>query len=156
MISSHRKLDTLLLFLLVVIAFGVPLAIGVYDQHVWNKNIPAEARKFTLTGHMEKGWIVGTVKAYDVLSFKSNDINFQQPIIRVRKGDLVVLKLTSSDVVHGFSLKDFGIFIKKGISPGKVTIISFTADKTGTFVFSCNAICGKNHQNMKGRLVVTA
>jgi heme/copper-type cytochrome/quinol oxidase subunit 2 len=77
-------------------------------------------------------------------------------VIEVSKGDMVVLKLKSSDVVHGFSLKDFGVFITEGIQPGKVRLVSFKADKIGVFTFSCNAICGENHQNMQGRLVVKA
>jgi heme/copper-type cytochrome/quinol oxidase subunit 2 len=59
-------------------------------------------------------------------------------------------------VVHGFSLKDFGVFVETGIKPGKVTVVSFKADKAGVFTFSCNAICGDNHQNMQGTLVVRA
>jgi heme/copper-type cytochrome/quinol oxidase subunit 2 len=68
----------------------------------------------------------------------------------------VVLRLKSSDVIHGFSLKDFGVFITDGIHPGKVTLVSFRADKVGRFTFSCNAICGTNHENMQGTLVVKA
>jgi heme/copper-type cytochrome/quinol oxidase subunit 2 len=66
----------------------------------------------------------------------------------VKKGDLVVLKITSSDVVHGFSLKDFGIFLGDGIRPGKMVLASFEADKVGTFTFSCNIICGDELKNM--------
>jgi cytochrome c oxidase subunit 2 len=69
---------------------------------------------------------------------------------------MVVFKLASSDVVHGFSLKDFGVYLKDGIQPGKVIQVSFTADQVGTFTFSCNAICGDMHQNMQGTLVVRA
>jgi heme/copper-type cytochrome/quinol oxidase subunit 2 len=59
-------------------------------------------------------------------------------------------------VGHGFSLKDAGIIIADGIQPGKVVLVAFTADKVGTFTFSCNAICGDNHENMQGTLVVKA
>jgi len=76
--------------------------------------------------------------------------------IEVSKGDLVVFKLTSSDVVHGFSLKDFAVFLTDGIQPGKATYVSFKVDKAGVFTFSCNAICGDSHQNMQGTLVVRA
>ena len=80
----------------------------------------------------------------------------KKPVIEVHKGDRVVLKLKSSDVIHGFSLKDAGIIITDGIHPGKVVLVSFIADKVGTFTFSCNAICGKNHENMQGTLIVRA
>jgi len=69
---------------------------------------------------------------------------------------VVVFKLTSSDVVHGFSLKDFGVYLKDGIQPGRVTYVTFKADKAGTYTFSCNAICGEIHQNMQGTLIVKA
>ncbi|MBC8176953.1 MAG: hypothetical protein ISR61_03335 [Desulfobacteraceae bacterium] len=68
----------------------------------------------------------------------------------------VVFRLRSSDVVHGFSLKDFGVFITEGIQPGKSTLVTFRADKTGIFTFSCNSICGDKHENMQGTLVVKA
>ena len=69
---------------------------------------------------------------------------------------MVVFKLTSSDVVHGFSLKDFEVFLTDGIRPGKATYVSFKADKVGRFIFTCNAVCGDMHQNMQGTLVVKA
>jgi heme/copper-type cytochrome/quinol oxidase subunit 2 len=39
-------------------------------------------------------------------------------VLEVSKGDMVDFKLTSSDVVHGFSLKDFGVYLTDGIQPG--------------------------------------
>ncbi|KKK95299.1 hypothetical protein LCGC14_2674200, partial [marine sediment metagenome] len=113
-------------------------------------------RKFTLTGHTKKGWIVGEVQAHDIIALGLKKPSVERPVIEVSKGDRVVLKLKSSDVVHGFSLKDFGIFITNGIQPGKTVLVSFIADKTGTFTFSCNAICGDNHENMQGTLIVRA
>ncbi|NIR17400.1 MAG: hypothetical protein GWN86_27215 [Desulfobacterales bacterium] len=121
---------------------------------MWQKKLPNGAKKFTLTGHAQKGWIKGDVRAYDVVSLWPKHGPIEKPVIEVSKGDLVVLKLRSSDVIHGFSLKDFGVFITDGIQPGKTMIVSFRADKVGTFTFSCNAICGDNHQNMQGTLVV--
>ena len=151
-----RRFDIFLLFLLIFVIIGMPLGIRAYDRHVWEKKIPANAKEFTLTGHAQKGWLLGEVHAYDAVSLWSDQRPFEKPVIRVKKGDLVVLKLRSSDVVHGFSLKDFDIFITDGIQPGKSILISFRADKVGVFTFSCNAICGDNHKNMQGTLVVEA
>ena len=151
------KPDLFFLALILLILVGLPLGISFYDHHTVAAEVPPHARRFTLTGNAERGWLIGAVPAYSALSFwkqKGRPIN--KPIIEVSKGDLVVLKLTSSDVVHGFSLKDFGIYLTEGIQPGKTTYIKFTADKVGTFTFSCNAICGDSHQNMQGLLVVRA
>ena len=133
------------------------MSIFYYGQHISSQKIPPQARVFTLTGHAERGWIVGEVPAYDAITFwQKQDQPVETPVIEVKKGDLVVLKLASSDVVHGFSLKDFEVYLTDGIQPGKVTYVSFKADQVGTFTFTCNAICGDIHQNMQGTLVVTA
>jgi len=152
----RKKLEFVFLSILILILAGVPFGIRAYDQKVWRDEIPSDAKVFTLTGHRQRGWLLGDVHAHDVISLWSQNKSMKKPVIEVRKGDLVVFKLKSSDVVHGFSLKDFGVFLKEGIQPGKVTQVSFKADKVGIFTFSCNAICGENHQNMKGTLVVKA
>ncbi len=152
---NYQRRDRLLLIMLLVIAVGLPAGVRAYEQAVWRRQIPPDAKVFTLTGHTQRGWIVGEVKAYDILGFGDKSLVPDKPTIRVNKGDRVVLKLKSSDVVHGFSLKELGIFIDDGIVPGKVRLVSFVADKAGAFTFSCNAICGSNHEKMQGTLVVT-
>jgi heme/copper-type cytochrome/quinol oxidase subunit 2 len=155
--KRNRILDFFFLVLVVMILVGLPFGIFYYDQHVSAKKIPSNARVFTLTGHAERGWLMGEVPAYDAISFwRKQGQPIERPVIEVKKGELVFLKLASSDVVHGFSLKDFGVYLKDGIQPGKVIHVSFTADKVGTFTFSCNAICGDMHQNMQGTLIVKA
>jgi heme/copper-type cytochrome/quinol oxidase subunit 2 len=151
------KPDLFFLVLILLILAGLPLGISFYDQHVSATEVPPGARQFILTGNAERGWLIGEVPAYSAISFwKQKGQPIEKPVIEVSKGDLVVFKLTSSDVVHGFSLKDFGVYLKDGIMPGKTTYVKFRADKVGTFTFSCNAICGDFHQNMQGLLVVKA
>ncbi|NQU65035.1 MAG: hypothetical protein HQ517_12255 [SAR324 cluster bacterium] len=156
MTISNRRIDRFLFAVLLLIAIGVPLALQQYNKYSLGNTLDQEAKVFALTGHVEKGWVSGDIKAWEAVTFPGTSPDLKQPIIHVTKGDRVVLKLTSSDVIHGFSLKDFGVFINDGISPGKVKLVSFTADKVGTFVFTCNAICGAKHEQMKGIIVVTA
>ena len=153
---NHNKLDMLFFSLLILIIIGLPFAIRSYNGYVWKDKIPPNAKVFTLTGNARYGWILGEVEAKDIISLWHRHNRIKKPVITVKKGDVVVLKLRSSDVVHGFSLKDEGIFVSDGIHPGKTILVSFTANKAGTFTFSCNAICGKNHQNMQGTLIVKA
>lgn len=144
------------MFFLILLAVGIPLAIKGYNAQLWQETIQPGTRLISLTGHIDKGWVVGDIKAYEVASLSKEDFNLGHPVIHVKKGENVVIKLASSDVIHGFSLKDLGVFVEEGIIPGKVTLVSFVADKEGTFTFTCNAICGKNHEKMQGTLIVTA
>ncbi|MBW2000350.1 MAG: hypothetical protein JRJ29_20630 [Deltaproteobacteria bacterium] len=154
---KHKIQDAIYLFLLIMVLLGLPFAIRAYDGKRWQDNFDTRAKIFTLTGHAQKGWLMGEVHAVDVIRlWNSKDKPLPAPVIRVSRGDRVVLRLKSSDVIHGFSLKDFGIFVNKGIEPGKVILVSFKADRAGVFTFSCNAICGDNHKDMKGTLIVTA
>ena len=155
--NTNKKLDFFFLVVIVLVIAGLPFGISFYDRYASSGKIPPNAKHFTLTGHAERGWLIGDVPAYAAVSFwKQKGEPIARPVIEVAKGDVVVFKLTSSDVVHGFSLKDFEVFLTDGIEPGKATYVSFTADKAGTFTFSCNAICGEMHQNMQGTLIVKA
>jgi len=155
--STNKKLDLFFLVVIVLVLAGLPLGISFYDRYASSAKITPDARQFTLTGNAESGWLIGEIPAYEVLSFwRQKGQPVKKPVIEVSLGDVVVFKLTSSDVVHGFSLKDFGVYLKDGIQPGKATYVSFKADKVGTFTFSCNAICGDMHANMQGTLVVKA
>jgi heme/copper-type cytochrome/quinol oxidase subunit 2 len=155
--TGKIKPDLYFLALILLILVGLPFGISLYDQHTSAAEVPPDAREFILTGNAERGWLIGQVPAYGAISFwKQKGQPIEKPVIEVSKGDLVVFKLTSSDVVHGFSLKDFGVYLKDGIMPGKTTYVKFRADKVGMFTFSCNAICGDFHQNMQGLLVVKA
>ena len=153
---GNKHLDFIFLFVLIAIVVGLPYGIWTYDRRVWQNKIEPGAKAFTLTGHTQMGWLLGEVQAFEVVSLGQSHKHVEKPVIEVRQGDRVVLKLKSSDVVHGFSLKDAGIIITDGIQPGKVVLVSFIADKVGTFTFACNAICGDNHENMQGTLVVRA
>lgn len=73
------------------------------------------------------------------------------PIV-VKKGEKVRLKITSTDVAHGFALPDFGI--NKVLNSGQEVTVEFTADKAGRFGFFCSVQCGIGHSGMRGELVV--
>ncbi len=156
MSKRERIRELIWLAVLLAVAAGVPAGIWAYDRALWQSRIPAGAKVFTLTAHTDLGWIPGKVSGYDVVNLGTGPSKVSRPVLRVKKGDTVVLKLSSSDVIHGLSIKDFGVFIKDGIRPGKVTLVAFKADKAGRFTFSCNIICGAQHKNMQGTIVVEA
>lgn len=73
------------------------------------------------------------------------------PVV-VKKGDIVMLEITSSDVPHGVYIKEYGINIP--VKKGEIRKIEFLADKEGSFDIVCSVFCGSGHSKMKGRLVV--
>ncbi|MBI2183541.1 MAG: cupredoxin domain-containing protein [Thaumarchaeota archaeon] len=87
-------------------------------------------------------------------SFKLKDEAFSDSVIKVRKGDLVVLKIrnTESNQIHGFALEEFGVF--EVTPPQQEVTLRFAAATTGTYTFFCNVFCGTGHPLHKGTLVV--
>lgn len=77
---------------------------------------------------------------------------FEPAQITLKKGEPVVLKLSSADVVHGFYLKP--LRIDEIIEPGKTTEVKVTPQVSGTFTTICDHFCGANHGNMKMTIVV--
>jgi cytochrome c oxidase subunit 2 len=73
--------------------------------------------------------------------------------ITVKKGEPVVLVLTSEDVTHGLKFKELNLNAK--IAKGKPAEVAFTPDKTGDFVGHCSVFCGSGHGSMTLTLHVT-
>jgi cytochrome c oxidase subunit II len=74
--------------------------------------------------------------------------------ITLKVNEAVVFRLTTLDVVMGFSLPDFGL--RATILPGQTGELAFTPGKTGAFTFLCDVFCGSGHENMEGTLHVVA
>jgi cytochrome c oxidase subunit 2 len=73
--------------------------------------------------------------------------------ITVKKGEPVVLVLKSADVPHGLRFRELGVTVNAGKNQtGEVT---FTPNKTGTFVGHCSVFCGAGHGSMTLTLYVT-
>jgi cytochrome c oxidase subunit II len=73
--------------------------------------------------------------------------------ITLKKGEPVVLVLTSKDVQHGLKLDAFDkvVIAKKGES----SQVELTPNEAGTFVAQCASFCGAGHGSMKLTVHVT-
>ena len=151
---DSAKQDVFYLALIILIIIGLPFAIPAYDRYLNPIQSKTAVKEFSLTGTAGRGWVLGEVRANDIITLWRDDGPPIKPIIEVNKGDKIVLKLRSADVTHGFSLKAFGIYVAQGIQPGKTVYVSFTADKLGRFIFLCTVFCGDIHQHMQGTIVV--
>jgi cytochrome c oxidase subunit II len=73
--------------------------------------------------------------------------------ITLKKGEPVVLVLTTQDVAHGLKFKDLNLNTK--FEKGKPSELAFTPDKVGDFVGHCSVFCGSGHGSMTLTLHVT-
>ena len=73
--------------------------------------------------------------------------------ITLKKGEPVVIKLTTEDVAHGLKFKELNLNTK--IEKGKPAELAFTPDKVGDFVGHCSVFCGSGHGSMTFTLHVT-
>ncbi len=87
-----------------------------------------------------------------VIHISAKKFEFSPDSITLKKGEPVVLEISSADREHGFSLRAFGV--RTNVSPGKVSRIRISPDKTGKFTFSCDVFCGDGHEEMTGTVVV--
>ncbi len=67
--------------------------------------------------------------------------------LTLKKGEPVVLVLTSEDVTHGIRIKELGIDLKA--TKGQTSEFAFTPSTTGDFVGRCSVFCGTGHGSMK-------
>ena len=73
-------------------------------------------------------------------------------VINVKKGEPVVLELTTEDVLMGLSVPDLDI--RTDIVPGKTTLLRLTPQQAGTYEFLCDIFCGSGHESMHGKIIV--
>jgi cytochrome c oxidase subunit 2 len=110
-----------------------------------------------LTSALLSGLVVYTranaVPAERVIRITAKKFDFSPDSITLKKGEPVVFEISSADREHGFNLRAFGV--RTNVSPGKVTRVRFTPDKTGKFTFSCDVFCGDGHEEMTGTVIVT-
>ena len=88
----------------------------------------------------------GDAASPKVIELKAKRFTFTPGEITLKKGEPVVLRLSTEDVTHGLYLKQLSI--NAVIEPGKVSDVSITPQQTGNFVAKCNHFCGSGHGGM--------
>jgi cytochrome c oxidase subunit 2 len=88
-----------------------------------------------------------------VIHVTAKRFSYEPSRLVLKRGVPVVLELTSADRKHGFKVPELDL--RTDIEAGKVTRLTFTPDRAGTFAFACDLFCGDGHEDMTGELVVT-
>jgi cytochrome c oxidase subunit 2 len=89
-----------------------------------------------------------------VVHVVARKFSYSPDVIELQLGVPVVIELTSADRDHGFSVPELGLRID--VEPGKTARVRLVPQKTGTFDFHCDVFCGSGHEEMAGRIVVSA
>ncbi len=87
-----------------------------------------------------------------VIEITAKKFEFTPNEITLKKGEPVILRLTSADRVHGFMSKP--LKIDTDIPADKTADIAVTPDAAGDFTVICDHYCGTGHGNMKMKVNV--
>ena len=71
---------------------------------------------------------------------------YNAPELKVPVGKEIIFKLTSTDVVHSFTIDNTKVNMM--VVPGRITTKSYTFDKPGKYLILCNEYCGGGHHLM--------
>ncbi len=72
--------------------------------------------------------------------------------LRVPAGKPIMLRMSSTDVVHSFYVPDFRV--KEDSMPGRVTYLWFYPRAPGEHLITCAEYCGMMHSKMMGKVIV--
>ena len=87
-----------------------------------------------------------------VITITAKRFEFNPKEVRLKKGETVVLRLTSEDVTHGLMVR--ALHLDMDIEPGKTTDVKVTPTTAGRFTAICDHFCGSGHGNMKMTFIV--
>jgi cytochrome c oxidase subunit II len=107
-----------------------------------------------LTGSALGGTARLTADQPTEIRISAKKFEFHPNKVTARRGQPLVLVLTSEDRIHGFKMPDLGV--RSDIVPGQETRVSLMPDRPGSFGFFCDVFCGDGHEDMDGTLVIEA
>ncbi len=99
--------------------------------------------------------MVGLTRASDhpkVIEIAAKQFEFTPSQITLKKGVPVILRLHSSDRVHGFMSKP--LKIDTDIPNNATKDVNVTPDTVGDFVVICDRYCGSGHGSMRMKVTV--
>jgi cytochrome c oxidase subunit 2 len=80
------------------------------------------------------------------ISINAKKFEFSPNVIRIKKGETVKIKVNNIDMTHNITIPAFRI--------GNKEEAIFTATEAGEFEFSCANMCGRDHHDMVGKIIV--
>jgi cytochrome c oxidase subunit II len=88
-----------------------------------------------------------------VITVSAMKFEFLPETINLKKGEPVILELSSLDRTHGFKVPDLGI--RADVLADTMVRVRIVPEKVGRFTFACDNFCGDGHEDMEGVIVVS-
>jgi cytochrome c oxidase subunit II len=123
----------------------------IFKNKIVNTMLLAGALGITLATVAPKG-NVARADNPKVIEITAKKFEFSPSEITIKKGEPVILRLTSSDRVHGFMSKP--LKIDTDIPSDTTKDVAVTPDTAGNFTVICDHYCGTGHGNMKMKVTV--
>ncbi|HTD05713.1 cupredoxin domain-containing protein [Undibacterium sp.] len=111
--------------------------------------LAAAAGALALTGLMR---VASANPPAKIIRISAKRFQFMPSEVRLKRGEEVVLELSTQDVLMGFSVP--GLKLRSDLVPGKTQTIRLTPDQAGEYDFLCDVFCGSGHEDMTGKLIV--
>ena len=92
-------------------------------------------------------------QAPKVVKISVKKFEYDPATVTLKKGEPVVLELTTLDRLHGFSSPDLNLHAD--VAPSKTVRVELTPSKAGSFPFLCDIFCGTGHGDVHGEIDVT-
>ncbi len=136
------------LVLTLALLLGVAFAVPVYQHHRVAR-AAAGAQVVALYASAERGiWTEEPLRAWNS-SFR----HVQKKPIRIKAGQPILLRLTSVDVHHSFSIPELRV-LPHDVSPGHWTEIRLEPQERGSYTILCYTVCGTKHTSMDAELQI--
>ena len=89
-----------------------------------------------------------------VIEITARRFAYEPNEIALKAGERVVLAIRALDFAHGLKIPDLGLQID--LLPGLVTRLELQPRQPGVIDFLCDNFCGEGHEEVHGRLIVSA
>lgn len=106
-----------------------------------------------LSTYMSMQW-TGPVRVQSArtINIEASQWKWSPQVVELKKGEVVTLVFTTSDVSHSAYIPEYGVNIQ--IVPNRAVGVQIVADKTGEFMIRCSEYCGVKHHEMLAKLIV--
>jgi heme/copper-type cytochrome/quinol oxidase subunit 2 len=146
--ARERITESAAVVLTLALLAGVAIAVPAYEhQRVAREAAGAQVVK--LYASAERG--IWTEEP--LLAWNSFFRHARKRPIRVKAGQSVLLRLTSVDVHHSFSIPELRV-LPHDVSPGHWTEIRLEPQERGSYTILCYTVCGTKHTSMDAELQI--